>query len=210
MKKLTALFALVMAVMMVFALTACTDNSNTETTTAPPAQAETTAPVDNSTFVITEEGQSGEGGILLDASLFTVDVPEGLLWDAYSYYYSAEDNLATVVIDFGTDYTDDFRLTVTTQRMIDSLDTAEAECIRTFDFVDSANIEKLPEVTYGDFTYKALHVTSDYSDENFLVTYYEKADADYGETYIEVEADVEDMAIDDAMIVSVLNSLKLR
>lgn len=209
--KLKSLFALVLAVMMVFALTACSDNKDNKTTTAAPADVETTAAAeDNNTFVITEADQSGEGGILLDASLFTVDVPDGLMWEAYEYYYNAEDNLATVVIDFGTDYTDDFRLTVTTQRMIDSLETAEAECIRTFDYVDSANIEKLPEVTYGDFTYKALHVTSDYSDENYLVSYYGKADVQYGETYIQVEADVDDMAIDDAMIVSVLNSLKLR
>ena len=179
-------------------------------TTNVPAEAETTAPAESNTFTITEKDQSGEGGILLDASLFTVEVPEGLKWNVYSYYYSAEDNLATVEINFGTDYTDDFKLTVTTQRMVDSLESSEEECISNFDYIPSAVVEKLSEVSYGDFTYKALHITSEYSDENFLVTYYEKADVLYGETYIEIEADTDDIAIDDSMIVMVLNSLKLR
>ena len=123
--------SIIMAVMLVCTLVACgsedtnTTNDTNETTAA---VQETTVAVDD-TVLITEVGQEGEGEAKIDTPLYTATVPAGLKYEVYTYY-SGDDNLATVEINFGKDYANDFRLTVTTQRMIASLDDAVGECER--------------------------------------------------------------------------------
>ena len=206
--------ALIMVIMMVISLAACggNDGNTTETkgnSTETSASLEETTPAE-SVVIINEVDQTGEGEAKIDTPLYTATVPAGLKYEVYTYY-SGEDNLATVEINFGKDYPGDFRLTVTTQRMIASLDDAVAECERMSSAFSGFKSEVLGEETHGANTFKKLNIKTEYSDTDYLVSYYKNTGAPlYADTYIEVMADKSDIDIADPLVTALIDSIVLK
>lgn len=207
--------ALVMVVMMVCALAACGSGDTTtkpetndtqETTTV---VAETTTAVDD-TVLITEVDQEGEGEVKIDTPLYTATVPAGLKYKVYTYY-SGDDNLATIEIDFGKEYAIDARLTVTTQRIVASLDDSVAECERMSSAFTGFESEVLGEETHGANTFRKLNIKTEYSEKNYLVSYYKNpGDFFYTDTYIEVMADTSKIDIADPLVTALVDSIVLK
>ena len=209
--------SIIMVVMVVCSFAACGENGDTNTTSAPANDAtvaDTTAVQDASVssadVTITEVDQKGEGEVKLDTPLYTATVPAGLKYEVYTYY-SGDDNLATIEINFGKDYANDFRLTVTTQRMIASLDDAVGECERMSSAFNGFQSEVLGEETHGAYNYKKLNIKTEYSDVDYLVSYYKNlGDFIYTDTYIEVRADKIDIDISDPLVVALVDSIVLK
>ena len=140
------------------------------------------------------EGQSGEGPKTIFNSLFSVDVPEGLTYDLYSWYTSEDDDkFGTYVIDIGeTDsYGKGVRLTVTTQRMIDSLEGAAEECKRMNDFSGSKETIPGEDVVINGVTYKTMHIVGEKDDDKlFYVTYFDNHNETEksGDVYVEIRS----------------------
>lgn len=209
--------SIIMVVMVVCSFAACGENGDTNTTSAPANDAtvaDTTAVQDTSVssadVTITEVDQKGEGEVKLDTPLYTATVPAGLKYEVYTYY-SGDDNLATIEINFGKDYANDFRLTVTTQRMIASLDDAVGECERMSSAFNGFQSEVLGEETHGANNYKKLNIKTEYSDVDYLVSYYKNlGDFIYTDTYIEVRADKRDIDISDPLVVALVDSIVLK
>lgn len=208
MKKI---LALMMALMMVFALAACGDGDQKETQDAntETSAVEETTPAD-SVVTITEAGQEGEGEVQIDTPLYTATVPAGLKYEVYTYY-SGDDNLATVEINFGQEYATSGRLTVTTQRIVASLDDAVAECNRMNSGFEGYESTEAGEETHGAVTYKKLNTSTKYSKSDYLVSYYKNpAGYLYSDTYIELKVDPARIDLADPLVTALVDSIVLK
>ena len=205
--------AVLMALLMVCSLAACGGGENT-TTDAPATQEAVTDVATTeavSDVLVLAGGESGDGEAKLDAGLFTMTVPEGLKYEVYTYYMDASNNLATIEVNFGKSSATEGRVTVTTQRMVKSLDDSEAESIRMYSSFDGMESESLGEVTIGGMTFKKLHITTQYQDKTILVSYYNNPAADmYADTFIEITTDTNRIDLADSAVTALIESIVLK
>ena len=215
-KQLTWMLALTMA--MTLLLTACggaggTGETGTTTTkAAPEAQTTTTTAAAEEEL---EAGMEGVGEKTFDTPMFTMTIPADVKYELYTYSVSEDDNRGTIKIDFGPDSTMQARFEVSTTRMISSLSDAHDECLRVqnLDTYKEGRYEDLDDVTYGGVTYKVLHVTTEWSDEIFMVSYFKRADG--VDVYVECQLDQDGfgydaVAVDADYVATALNSLTLK
>lgn len=223
-KQLILLLALILAATLM--LTACdnggsagetgTTATKAGTVTTADSTQTTAAPAAESKEEALEEGLEGVGEKTFDTPLCTVTVPADVKYELYTYAVDEDDNTGTVQIDFGPESTLQARLHVSTTRMISSLDDAHDECVRVqnLDTYDDGKYEDMEDVTFGGMTYKAIHVTTEWSDEIFLVTYYKRA-ADGVDVYVECELDQDGFGYDAVsptadFVVAAMNSVILK
>ena len=182
-----------------------TTADSTQTTAAPAAESKEEA---------LEEGLEGVGEKTFDTPMFTMTVPADVMYELYTYSVG-DDNCGTIQIDFGPDSTMQARFEVSTTRMISSLSDAHDECLRVqnLDTYEEGRYEDMDDVTYGGVTYKALHVTTEWSDEIFLVSYYKRADG--VDVYVECKLDQDGFGYDAVspsadFVAAALNSVTLK
>ncbi|MBR3289301.1 MAG: hypothetical protein IKI63_00830, partial [Clostridia bacterium] len=179
-----------------------------------PTEAPTTVPTTTPTTAETlEAGMEGVGEKTFDTPFFTMTVPADVKYELYTYAVDEDDNRGTVQIDFGPESTLQARFEVSTTRMISSLDDAHDECIRVqnLDTYDEGKYEDMEDVTFGGMTYKAIHVTTEWSDEIFLVSYFKRA-ADGVDVYVECKLDQDGFGYDAVLptadfVVAAMNSV---
>ena len=201
-KQISLVLALTLA--MTLLLTACGGaggTGETGTTTTKSATVTTAAATEPTTTTtaaeVLESGMEGVGEKTFDTPFFTMTVPKDVKYELYTYLVTEDDNRGTIQIDFGPDSTLQARLHVSTTRMISSLDDAHDECLRVqnLDTYEEGRYEDMDNLTFGGVTYKVIHVTTEWSDEIFLVTYFKRA-ADGVDFYVECKLDQDGFGYD--------------
>lgn len=158
-----------------------------------------------------EKDDRGTGPVKIESRLGVINIPEGL--DYKIYHVPTEGKGTSIQVNFGIGNVNSGLIEITTTRMIESLDDAANECIRTNDF-GTMDSEIGEEVTFGDHTFKAVKIYKPDNSRitNFLVTHY-KTDSD-DDGYVEIAGNEEDGAynidINDPLIKEMLDSLELK
>ncbi len=205
--------AILMATLMMASFVGCGgNNGTTEETTAPATTvAETTdAPTETENDGEIVGGQEGEGEKTLESKLCSVTIPEGFKYQVYTYAM-VDDTNGTVDIDFGDISTMCARLTVSTQRMVNSLDEVEERAIelRNLDTYKEGKAEVGEDVTFGDVTYRRISISTEYGSDETLVGYV-KTGAGLG-AYVEINLEgVGGLTFDDAEVKSVIESIEYK
>ncbi len=159
------------------------------------------------------DGYQGSDPVTLYSRFGSLKFPEGV---NYKLSTLPPDDTATATLEFwfGKGNTNAGRFTISTTRMIESLEDAVNECIRMNDF-GSLSSTIGDEISYGGITYKNLSIHKDDGSEAkyFLVTYYETEDGRNG--YVEVQVNGQDggyykLDIDDPIVIEMLESLVLK
>lgn len=225
MMKKQMILLLVLVLTATLMLTACdnggssgetgTTTTKDATVTTTEATAEAQSEAASADEEVLEAGLEGVGEKTFDTPLVTVTVPADVKYELYTYSVG-DDDRGTIQIDFGPESTMQARFEVSTTRMISSLDDAHDECIRVqnLDTYDEGRYEDMEDVTFGGMTYKAIHVTTEWSDEIFLVSYYKRA-SDGVDVYVECKLDQDGFGYDAVsptadFVVSTMNSVKLK
>ena len=162
---------------------------------------------DGSTITV-EKGDVGKGPITLDTRFADITIPAGLSYKVYTHATETENG--TVQIDFGMNDPGSGYILVSTTRMIDSLDTAVAECIRMNDF-GTGESEILGDYTFNGVAYKLVNIITEYSNKNYLVSYFVTAEGQAA--LVEVSLDNGNynssglIAYDDALLAEMLNAV---
>lgn len=220
---------LVLVLLMMFPFAACGDiPSEKETTpveteappetTAKPEPTETPGeneePKETTSFA---SGDKGTGEAFISNGLFSVTIPEGLDYEIYTWY-TAEDNekFGTYEIDIAEKGASSVvRLTVTTQRMVDSLESAAKECIRMNDFSGAKTATIGADITINGVTYKTVTITGDesYDETNmyYATFYYTNADGD-NDVYVEISSTeagpFTNLSMENPLVQKMIESLK--
>lgn len=159
------------------------------------------------------DGQRGTGPATLHSRFGSLSFPEGV--DYQLSTLPPDDTLtATLEFWFGKGNTNAGKFTISSTRMIGSLDDAVNECIRMNDFGKlTATIGD--EVSYGGITYKnlSIHEADGSEAKYYLVTYYKTENDRNG--YVEVQVNGQDggyykLDIDDPIVVEILESTTLK
>ncbi len=170
---------------------------------------------DNSTAAgtVVEYGDTGSGPADLDASLITFSVPEGYDYEVYSMNLDDSDfKTGDLIIDFcktEKGYGMPLRINATTRDMVSSQDEAVQKVIDLWNLTDDQTAEIGDAVTYGDYTYTPIHVTTEYNDKTDYVTYVARGGDDQTGIYVKVEVDNGELEADDPAIGATLESIKV-
>ena len=137
------------------------------------------------------KGDRGSGPMTIYSKLFSIDVPEGLDYELYTWYTSESDEkFGTYEINIAeSGKSSAVRVTVTTQRMINSLDDAAAECKRMNDFNGSLVTTPGDDIVINDVTYKTMQITGSesYNSTNlYYASFYETDNGD--DVYVEIQS----------------------
>lgn len=213
MKKI---LAILMATLMMASFVGC-GNNNTEETKPQETVTETAAETSSETETTTAQddgkmnvGDTGEGEKMLESELFSVTIPQGLKYEVYTYSM-VDDTNGTVDINFGKNSTIDAKLTVSTQRMVNSLDEVEERAIelRNLNTYKEGKSEVGEDITIGDVTYRKISVSTEYGSDELMVGYV-KTGAGLG-GYIEINLEGSGgLTFDDAEVKSLIESIEYK
>ena len=137
------------------------------------------------------EGDRGSGPMTIYSKLFSIDVPEGLDYELYTWYTSESDEkFGTYEINIAeSGESSAVCVTVTTQRMINSLDDAAAECKRMNDFSGSLVTTPGDDIVINDVTYKTMQITGSESYSSTKLYYASFYETDNGDdVYVEIQS----------------------
>ena len=221
--------ALLVTLTLLLGLCACgksSDDSSTQedTTTSESSEAdaseseaesvqtdETDATVQESAEM--QEGDTGDGPADLNAGLVTFTLPEGYSYEAYTYYIDEDDPLfGSIQINISETDSYDTLINVdaTTQTMASNYD----EAIQTT--IDLCNLDTYEDgkytindtVTYGDYTYTPINISTEWYDSTYFVTYVENGNSyNSGGLLIRIIVDNKKLASDDPLVKTILESL---
>ena len=210
--------AILMATLMMASFVGCGGNNGATEETKPQ---ETVAETAEETVAETTEasseddgelsvGDEGEGEKVLDSKLASVTIPAGFKYKIYTYAM-VDDTNGTIDIDFGKSSASEARLTVSTQRMVNSLDEVEERAIelRNLDTYKEGKSEVGEDVTFGDVTYRRISISNEYGSDELLVGYV-KTGAGLG-AYIEINLEgIGGLTFDDAEVKSIIESIQYK
>ncbi len=204
--------AIMFAVLMVVSLVACGDDTGNTGTTEGSNIGETVATTEAAkTFAV---GDTGNGAETISNEVFKVTVPEGLQYSIYTWAgVDGHTDAGTWAIDLGTDNTNSARLTISTQRIIKSLDEAEAECIRMNDYGGAKESATEGDKAFAGIDYKLISFTNDMSVTKCYAGYFNNGAEFQPDIYVELMAYTEgsyySIQIEDALITELMESLEL-
>ena len=97
----------------------------------------------------------------------------------------------------------------TTRDMVSSQDETVDKVIELWNLGDGGKAEVGDDVTYGDYTYTPIHITTEYNDVTDYVTYVARGGDDQTGIYVKVEVNNAEIEADDPAIAATLESIKV-
>lgn len=209
MKKFLVLLT---TIAMMMAIVACGGEATTgeENKEQPKEEQKVEQPKEEEQSSEIKVGDKGEGEAELDSKLFSVTIPEGFKYEVYTCAM-VDDTNGTVEIDFGDLSTSCARLTVSTQRMVTSLDDAVEKgiALRNLDTYKEGKAEVGEDITFGDVTYRRISFSTEYSGDETLIGYVE-TEAGLG-AYVEIKlARVGGLSFDEDIVKSLIESIEYK
>ena len=212
--KMKKLLVLLMALMLSLSFCACGGSSD-DTATTDDSAATTTddTATEEPTSDVVEYGATGSGPADLNAGIITLSVPEGYDYEVYSINLDDSDYMTgDLDIDFcetEKGYGTPLSVVATTRDMVSSQDEAVQKVIDLWNLTDEGTSEIGDDVTYGDYTYTPIHITTPYNDVVDYVTYVARGGDDQTGIYVKVEVNNNDIEADDPAIDATLESVKV-
>ena len=218
----------ILALLMIFAVSlslfACgkADGDGKENTTVNTTAVENTTAVDKTEDTTTEvttaagikKGDEGNGPADINAEFITLKLPSGYKYEVDSFSKDSSNPLkgdVTLYIYKDGSYSSIATLTATARNMVRSQEEAVENTIKLCNLQTYKNgkSEIGKDAQYGENTYSTIHVTTDYYEKDFFVTYANRGTSDTTGLLVKLEINNKNIKADDPFIKELLDSLKI-
>ena len=161
-----------------------------------------------------QEGDEGNGPADIDAEFITLKLPAGYKYKVDSFSKDSKDPLkgnVTLFIYKDGEYSPVAKLTATARNMVRSQEEAVENTIKLCNLQTYKNgkSEIGKDAQYGENTYSTIHVTTDYYEKDFFVTYANRGTSDTTGLLVKLEINNKNIKADDPFIKELLDSLKI-
>ena len=161
-----------------------------------------------------QEGDEGNGPADIDAEFITLKLPAGYKYKVDSFSKDSKDPLkgnVTLFIYKDGEYSSVATLTATARNMVRSQEEAVENTIKLCNLQTYKNgkSEIGKDAQYGKNTYSTIHVTTDYYEKDFFVTYANRGASDTTGLLVKLEINNKNIKADDPFIKELLDSLKI-
>ena len=215
MKKILALLMILTVSLSLFACGKADGDgkeSTTGNTIAVDETEDTTAEVTTAEGM--KEGDEGNGPADINAEFITLKLPAGYKYKVDSFSKDSKDPLkgdVTLFIYKDGEYSPVAKLTATARNMVRSQEEAVENTIKLCNLQTYKNGESKigKDVQYGENTYSTVHVTTEYYEKDFFVTYANRGASDTKGLLVKLEINNKNIKADDPFIKELLDSLKI-
>ena len=215
MKKILALLMILTVSLSLFACGKADGDgkeSTTENTIAVDKTEDTTAEVTTAEGM--KEGDEGNGPADINAEFITLKLPAGYKYKVDSFSKDSKDPLkgdVTLFIYKDGEYSPVAKLTATARNMVRSQEEAVENTIKLCNLQTYKNGESEigKDDQYGENTYSTVHVTTEYYEKDFFVTYANRGESDKTGLLVKLEINNKNIKADDPFIKELLDSLKI-
>ena len=215
MKKILALLMILTVSLSLFACGKADGDgkeSTTGNTIAVDKTEDTTAEVTTAEGM--KEGDEGNGPADINAEFITLKLPAGYKYKVDSFSKDSKDPLkgnVTLFIYKDGEYSPVAKLTATARNMVRSQEEAVENTIKLCNLQTYKNGESEigKDAQYGENTYSTVHVTTEYYEKDFFVTYANRGASDTKGLLVKLEINNKDIKADDPFIKELLDSLKI-
>ena len=161
-----------------------------------------------------QEGDEGNGPADIDAEFITLKLPAGYKYKVDSFSKDSKDPLkgnVTLFIYKDGEYSPVAKLTATARNMVRSQEEAVENTIKLCNLQTYKNgkSEIGKDAQYGENTYSTIHVSTDYYEKDFFVTYANRGTSDTTGLLVKLEINNKNIKADDPFIKELLDSLKI-
>ena len=161
-----------------------------------------------------QEGDEGNGPADIDAEFITLKLPAGYKYKVDSFSKDSKDPLkgnVTLFIYKDGEYSPVAKLTATARNMVRSQEEAVENTIKLCNLQTYKNgkSEIGKDAQYGENTYSTIHVSTDYYEKDFFVTYANRGASDTTGLLVKLEINNKNIKADDPFIKELLDSLKI-
>lgn len=161
-----------------------------------------------------KKGDEGNGPADINAEFITLKLPSGYKYEVDSFSKDSKDPLkgnVTLFIYKDGSYGSIATLTATARNMVNSQEEAVENTIKLCNLQTYKNgkSEIGKDVQYGENTYSTIHVTTEYNERDFFVTYANRGASDKTGLLVKLEIKNNDIKADDPFIKELLDSLKI-
>lgn len=207
MKKILALLMICAVSLSLFAC-GKVDGDGMESST------ENTSATETPTAEGMKKGDEGNGPADINAEFITLKLPSGYKYEIDSFSKDSKDPLkgnVTLFIYKDGSYGSIATLTATARNMVSSQEEAVENTIKLCNLQTYKNgkSEIGKDVQYGENTYSTIHVTTEYNERDFFVTYANRGASDKTGLLVKLEIKNNDIKADDPFIKELLDSLKI-
>ena len=215
MKKILALLMILTVSLSLFACGKADGDgkeSTTGNTIAVDETEDTTAEVTTAEGM--KEGDEGNGPADINAEFITLKLPAGYKYKVDSFSKDSKDPLkgdVTLFIYKDGEYSPVAKLTATARNMVRSQEEAVENTIKLCNLQTYKNGESEigKDAQYGENTYSTVHVTTEYYEKDFFVTYANRGASDTKGLLVKLEINNKNIKADDPFIKELLDSLKI-
>ena len=215
MKKILALLMILTVSLSLFACGKADGDgkeSTTGNTIAVDKTEDTTAEVTTAEGM--KEGDEGNGPADINAEFITLKLPAGYKYKVDSFSKDSKDPLkgdVTLFIYKDGEYSPVAKLTATARNMVRSQEEAVENTIKLCNLQTYKNgkSEIGNDAQYGENTYSTVHVTTEYYEKDFFVTYANRGASDKKGLLVKLEINNKNIKADDPFIKELLDSLKI-
>ena len=215
MKKILALLMILTVSLSLFACGKADGDgkeSTTGNTIAVDKTEDTTAEVTTAEGM--KEGDEGNGPADINAEFITLKLPAGYKYKVDSFSKDSKDPLkgnVTLFIYKDGEYSPVAKLTATARNMVRSQEEAVENTIKLCNLQTYKNGESEigKDAQYGENTYSTVHVTTEYYEKDFFVTYANRGASDTKGLLVKFEINNKNIKADDPFIKELLDSLKI-
>lgn len=219
MKKIIALLVLFSLSLTLFACKKADDEKDSAGKTPEASSSQTQGSTDNKseTKPVSSEikkGDKGKGPADVDAYFISFKLPAGYSYEVDSFSKDQKDKLkgdVSFYIYKDGDYSILAQLTATARNMVDSREKAVENTIKLCNLQSykEGKSEVGSDITFGDYTYSPIKVSTEYGVQNYFVTYVNRGETDKNGLLVKFNAKEDKIKADDPFIKELLDSLKV-
>lgn len=225
--------AIVLTLLLAFSLFACGNSGEKETTAANDTSAatESTEPVSDETSSEApsseaattssaafdpenpQKGAKGEGPVTVKTPTMTFSVPKGISFSLDTYSMTEEKPFfGSLGMTFKNSEKKNWgTLRATSIDKFNNLEEATKKALRDthYDTYDNGKYTEEKNVKIGSCTFNVLHVTTDFSEKDYYITYAKRGEKDIYGLLVQLEVNKKYIAADDPIITEILKSVSI-
>ena len=160
-----------------------------------------------------QKGAKGEGPVTVKTPTMTFSVPKGMAFSLDTYSMTEEKPFfGSLGMTFKNSEKKNWgTLRATSIDKFNDLEEATKKALRDthYDTYDNGKYTEEKNVKIGSCTFNVLHVTTDFSEKDYYITYAKRGDKDIYGLLVQLEVNKKYIAADDPTITEILKSVSI-
>ncbi|MDO4379786.1 MAG: hypothetical protein Q4D20_02815 [Clostridia bacterium] len=160
-----------------------------------------------------QKGAKGEGPVTIKTPTMTFSVPKGLAFSLDTYSMTEEKPFfGSIAMTFKNSGKKNWgTLRATSIDKFNNLEEASKKALRDthYDTYENGKYAEEKNVKIGNCTFNVLHVTTDYSEKDYYITFAKRGEKDFYGLFVQLEVNKKYIAADDPVITELLKSISI-